>query len=140
MRDKDGVINVPTHVQVARFRTLHLLVAALVLMARLLAPDMAFAASAPTDLATLLGAEICHADGTVPDKAPAAPGHHAHDCLLCPACHLSAQLAIPVATAVPIATGAVTLVNHAAMAPPTTGPPAQPRVADQPTGPPAVSI
>ena len=126
---------------------LRLLLAAVLLAGRLLAPGLPMSearAAAAGDLASLLGElVICHAGGTSDaseGQAPARPGDHAAACLLCPACHVAGQAALPVADRVIVPYAPVAVIAHAAAAPPATGPPHPARLAARPTGPPALSI
>jgi hypothetical protein len=110
-----------------------MLLAMLVLVARLLGPGIAL-----DRLAGGPALVICHA---VSDDAP-SPGpakhSHEHDCQLCPACHLAALAAIiPPHTAIAVCV-ALAAAAPAAPPPPATGPPHAGRLAARPTGPPTI--
>ena len=110
------------------------LLAALVLFARLAAPAMAMPSADPAGLS--LGT-ICHGgDPAQPDR-PTQPDHG--DCLLCPACHLAAHAALPTPTAPAVPPPRLVATGVGAPLPPATGPPARHRSTAQPTGPPALS-
>jgi hypothetical protein len=132
----------------ARVRRTHVLV--LVLAVRLLASvlPMPVAASAGADSTALAGLfdaqAICHADGRVdtsPGQAPSKhPAGHAHDCGLCPICHvLAAPALLPVGEA-ELSPRLTPRVRSRAMPPPSTGPPAILRASTSPRGPPSVSV
>lgn len=128
-------------VRVARLSMSHLLLAVLVLVARLLGPAVPPAQAG--NLAASVGQlVICHAgDGpSLPNQDPGKPADHEHDCLLCPACHLpvSAVLPAPVAPLAWAPAGAI--AKRPASPPPSTVPPRPARLADRPTGPPIASI
>ena len=112
-----------------------MLLATLLMVARLIAPAMAMPlpAADPVELALQT---ICHADGPGPPGAPAQPDHT--DCLLCPACHLVAHAALP-APGPLLLPPSVMAVGVSAPLPPATGPPSRVRTPAQPTGPPALS-
>ena len=117
----------------ARPRTAHLLLAVLLLLARLLGPAMPAAAAdrAPA------GMVICHAGGpAAPEPEPAAPAP-AQDCLLCPACHLVPAAVLPAAPTLLASTPTAAPAPRPAVPPPATGPPHPARLAARPTGPPA---
>lgn len=132
-----------------------MLLAVLALFARLVAPAMAMppaafpgAASpaASPGAAALTAFAICHA-GPADDAADAAtdePGlkHETPpaDCLLCPVCHLAGQALFPVPGGPAMELPGLLGVSLAAPLPPATAPPARPRAAAQPTGPPRLPI
>ncbi len=115
-----------------------MLVAVLVLMALVVGPVRAFAmaaAAAPT--ADLL---ICHASAADADQTPAQAPVHAHDCQLCPACHLAAQPALAAGAGVFVSAPAITMVADTTLLPPATGPPSPVDAATPSTGPPASAV
>jgi hypothetical protein len=126
------------------------LLAVLVLLMRASAPGMALPVTGGADaasLAALLGGDaICHAGGDQDsDRSPAAPvpGHtpgHAHDCGLCPACHLLGAPALPAGGVAVIPPLAVWTTQRLAALPPATGPPQARRTAARPRGPPSLSV
>lgn len=111
-----------------------LLVAALVLMARLIAP----AAAMPVAADPWAGAALCAAAGSPHDPSPHAPAPH--DCLQCSNCHLAAQPAwdVPGGPGLQIPWPRLT----PAAVPPVRarGPPFLSQRTAQPTGPPAISV
>lgn len=120
-----------------------MLVAALVLLARLIAPATATVVPAnaadPFALAALQ--TLCHA------AAPNDPTDHApgpvpaqHDCFLCPACHLASHAALPAPAGPVLAAPALMPAGLAVLLPPATGPPSRARAVAQPTGPPTLSV
>ena len=122
-----------------------MLLAALLIFARLVSPSMGMPVPAadPESAASAALQVICHSgssdDASTPKGSSHQPGQE--DCLFCPACHLVTQAAIP-APSDPIG-GRPTLhlIARAAPVPPSTGPPTQPlRVATHPTGPPFLSV
>ena len=120
-----------------------MLMAALLLVARLIAPltAMPAPASAADTFALVALQTICHAEA--PDDRtdhghPQAPAQH--PCLLCPACHLISHAAVPAPDGPAVRPPAPTLIGLAAPLPPATGPPDRPRTVAQPTGPPTLSV
>ncbi len=117
-----------------------MLLAALLLFARLSSPSMAMPGLAnATDLVAAALQTICHAgplDGGGADHGQ-LPGSDHGDCQLCPTCHLVGQLALPAPAGGVIPAPALTVIGLAAPLPPAMGPPGRPRLAAQPTGPPS---
>ena len=116
-----------------------MLLATLLLFAQMLAPAMALQLRSADPAGQLALQTICHTD------APGAPGAPAHpvqrDCLLCPACHLGSQVALPTPTVPPVPPSPATAaIDIGAPLPPATGPPSRFRATAQPTGPPTLSI
>ncbi|MDT7951557.1 MAG: hypothetical protein RQ966_08645 [Acetobacteraceae bacterium] len=110
-----------------------MLVAALVLFARLVAPAMAM----PNDFGGP-AIPICHAAAS--GKAPGSTDHPGqHECLLCPACHLVAHAALPMPASPGVPVPTLAAIGIAAPLPPATGPPSAIRATAQPTGPPSLS-
>lgn len=110
-----------------------IVLATLILFARLLAPAMAM----PSDIGGPL-IPICHSGAS--GEAPGSTDHPAqHDCLLCPACHLVSHAVLPMPMIPGVPLPAVSPIGLAAPLPPPTGPPIQVRTVAQPTGPPALS-
>lgn len=114
------------------------LLAALLFLARLIAPATAMPAPvSPADAIEQIALHsLCHG-APAGDHAP-APAHH--DCLLCPACHLLSHAAIPPPGGPALRPPARTLIGLAAPLPPATASPARPRPVAQPTGPPTPSV
>lgn len=111
------------------------LLATVLLFARLLAPSIAMAQPS-TDLALQA---ICHSPA--PDQPPGRGGPSDHrDCLLCPACHLVSQAALPVHAAPELPRPTVIATGLVTPWPSPTGPPSRVRTAAQPTGPPHPSV
>jgi hypothetical protein len=118
-----------------------MLVAALMLVARLIAPASAMPSPAsPADLAVAAALQtICHGGlPDAPDQPVRGPVHH--DCLLCPACHLLAHAAIPLSSEPALPVPVARWIGAEATLPPATGPPERPRLVAQPTGPPTLSV
>ena len=112
-----------------------MLLAALLLFARLVAPVMAMPIATDDPLSSWVQQTICHSDA--PDAPPSRSDHSDHrDCLLCPACHLASHAVLPqpVGPAVPPPTAVP--ISVATPLPPATRPTHQVRTAAQPTGPP----
>ena len=119
-----------------------MLVAALMLVARLIGPVTAMPtpANAADSVAQAALQAICHAeapDGRTDHGPRQAPAHH--DCLLCPACHFLSHAIVPAPGGPAVRPPAPTLIGLAAPLPPATGPPERPRPVAQPTGPPTLS-
>ena len=108
-----------------------MLLAALLSLARLIAP--AIAMPAPDPIEQIVLQSLCH--GEPADQRDPAPARH--DCLLCPACHLVAQLAIPAPAGPALRIPTHGLIAPAAPPPDSTGPPSRKRGVPPPTGPPA---
>ena len=119
----------------------HLLLAVLVLAARLLGPAATVAKAADPILAAGF-LVICHAgDGpATPQPDPAKPASHEHDCLLCPACHAVGQAALLAEPVIFAWTPTAAVADNPALPPPSTGPPHSVRLAARPTGPPASPV
>ena len=126
-----------------------MLLALLVLFARLVAPVMAMPpATSPTaspagpGVAALAAFAICHA-GPADDAADGATGEPGlkhetppADCLLCPVCHIAGQALFPAPGGPAMEPPGLLGVSLAAPLPPATAPPARPRAAAPPAGPP----
>ncbi len=110
-----------------------MLLAALLLFARLIAPSLAMERADPALQA------ICH---TVPsDHLPAqGDGSDHRDCLLCPACHLVTQAALPAREGPAPPRPSAVAIGIGTASPPSIAPPSRVRSAAQPTGPPAASV
>lgn len=119
--------------------TLRLLVAVVVLWARLVGPAMAMPLY-PAD--PLADAPICHTGGPEDGQGghSGGPDHHQHDCLICAACCLAHHVAISTADPVYAGRAEVALRSPVRQWPPAIGPPTAARLAIPPTGPPAPSI
>lgn len=121
-----------------------LLLALFALAFRLALPGLWPAGSAD-DLVRLLGdAPICHSGGAAtaaPDtgERPAPPAVPAHECALCPVCHIAAAPALLPTPVLVMGSGPV---GRAGIAwhPPSTGPPRHDRYAVRPRGPPATRV
>lgn len=129
-------------------RPVLVLLAILVLVGRLFGPasplsDEFGVASATTSF-WLDGVPICHATqpgDAVDEPAPARPDGHRHDCLLCLACHVAGQVALPGPEHISLPAAPDRMVARAAVPPPATAPPRLIRLkSSPPTGPPAFSI
>jgi hypothetical protein len=119
-----------------------MLLAMLVLAIRLAAGlmPMSPAGAAASEWA---GAVICHAADpadAAPHQAPAQPpGHHDHDCGVCPICHFLAASALPSGGAPAVSPTDLGAVEPPPTLPPPTGPPQTHRHAARPRAPPALS-
>ncbi len=135
------------HTVAAKAHLRRLLVAVLVLFAQVTAAaSMPYTQTAAReDLAALLdGQAICHADGPE-DPGQPAPGPlnhpgHAHDCALCPACHLAAAPALIAPGDPLLLLPFLASMGMAAPPPPATGPPRGVRSAASPRGPPNSAV
>ena len=114
-----------------------MLLAALLLLARLIAPAPGMAMPLPTDQVELALQIICHADAPAAPDGPSQPDHT--DCQLCPACHLASHAAFPTPTTPAVPPPPVEAISIGAPLPPATGPPSRVRATAQPTGPPSLS-
>ena len=116
-----------------------MLLAALLLVAQMLAPAMALQLRSVDPAGQLALQTICHSDAPGAPGPPADPGHR--DCLLCPACHLGSQSALPTPIVPPVPPPpALGAIDIGAPLPPATGPPSRFRATAQPRGPPTSSI
>ena len=114
-----------------------LLLAALLLLSRLVGPALALPAMSGDPISSITQT-ICHTDEVDGTPTPTDPSDH-RSCLLCPACHLVAHAALPVPLGpiVPLPTGVAISVRVSL--PPAQAPPSRIRTAAQPTGPPTLS-
>lgn len=115
--------------------------AALSLVVRLLAASVTMAAPVPNATIDLISelSVFCHAgtaDTGGTEKAPASD----HECLACPACHLTAHAGLPTPMPAAVPTRVDGMVVLAARPAPATEPPRQPRSAAHPTGPPTAAL
>lgn len=121
-----------------------MLLAALVLLARLVVPPAALAgtAGAADALSALALRTVCHAgpqDQGPPDRGQAPATDHGA-CQLCPSCHLTGLPLLPAPGGAEVVPPARALIGLAAPPPPATGPPGRPRRVAQPTGPPTLAV
>lgn len=111
---------------------------------RLALPGL-WSAGPADDLVRLLGeAPICHGGGAAtaaPDtgERPDAPAVPAHECALCPVCHIAAAPALLSPPVLVMAPGPAGMAGIA-WRPPSTGPPRHDRYAVRPRGPPATCV
>ena len=112
-----------------------MLLAALLLFARLVGPAMATPSTDPAGLLALQA--ICHTDAPGQPGEPVQSDHS--DCLLCPACHLVSHAAFPTPAVPAVPPPPVVAIDVGEALPPATGPPSRIRTAAQPTGPPTLS-
>ena len=113
-----------------------MLLAALLLFARLIAPAAA-TPGAPAGIAQLALQTLCHG-GAAGDQAPEqVPGQH--DCLLCAACCAASQAAIPSPPAPLLLAPRLTSIGQAPPPALADAPRPRPRRVAQPTGPPTPS-
>lgn len=111
-----------------------MLLAAVLLVARLMAPAAAMPANPGDAIEQIALHSLCH-DGPAHEPDPGKlPSHH--DCLLCPACHLLSLPALSPAGGPALHKPTPRLIGLATPLPPATGPPPRPRTVAQPTGPP----
>ncbi len=113
-----------------------MLLAMLLLFAQMVAPAMALQLRSADPAGQLALQTICHID------APGTPAQPVQrDCLLCPACHLGSQVALPTPTVPPVPPSPATAaIDIGAPLPPATRARSRFRATAQPTGPPIVSI
>jgi len=122
------------------------LLAVLLVLARLLAPAMAMP-SAGSDVAAfdhLVRQAICHVTsdeaGAPAKEVPAKEMPTGHgECPACPACHIAAAAVLPVPAGPHLPVPTLLAIGLSAPLPPATGPPLCTRAAAQPTGPPHLS-
>jgi hypothetical protein len=115
------------------------LVITVIMVARLAAPAMAM--QPPAELAGFLDpGAICHAlpdDGGTPAPKPVP---HAHDCGLCPACHIAQASVLPALGPVPPMPRHAMVRRVLAPLPPSTAGPQQGWSPSRPRGPPSLRI
>ena len=117
--------------------TFRVVLALAVLLVHLFGTPAANAAPAPSVLAGLEGAVICHSGGAPADQPPSGLPCHDHACLLCQACALATPAVLPPSSDVPPPASAQHQHSYAAHHQAATGPLRVSRAATPPTGPPA---